>query len=484
LKVTPVQALENAVSRSNTLLPAQRIDAEGKAHVHWRSVWLLAAPMIANNAIQMVLNLTDTWFIGRISTTALAAMGSVQWLTLVAIMLFGGVGLAVQTVVAQSFGAKRWTRASQAAWIGLWATLGCVPIFIAVSFSGSSVLHLFDIDARIETLAMEFWRPRLFGGFLAVALWAVLGFFNGIGKPTYALWVNCFVGVANIVLNWWFILHLNFGVAGSAWATNLAMLLGVLVGLALFTSNAMQARYRSRLTWRLRVPLLWKQWKLGFPMGLMIAADMVGISLFQLMQVRVSEIDGAATQIAMMLTSIAFMPAVGISIAGTTLVGQSIGAGDRNWAYRIGSAVILLATSYMALVGLLLGLAAPWLFPFFIAANDTQAHAVIQLGLTVMWIAAAYQLFDGLNISSGFCLRGAGDTTVPAILVIGLSWLLFVPIAHMMTFRTAEGWIDGLPQFGFGSVGGWVALLGYIVVLGLAMVWRWRARAWQKIVIQ
>lgn len=479
-----MSALKDAVTRSNSLLPAQRIDAQGNAHVHWRGVWLLAAPMIANNAIQMVLNLTDTWFIGRISTTALAAMGSVQWLTLVAIMLFGGVGLAVQTVVAQAYGAKRWKRSSQAAWIGLWATLGCIPIFVGVGLGGSTVLHWFGLDTRIETLAMEFWRPRLFGGFLAVALWAVLGFFNGIGKPKYSLWVNCLVGLANIVLNWWFIVHLKLGIAGSAWATNLAMLLGVLIGLMLFTSTAMQARYRSRLTWRLRVPLLWKQWKLGFPMGLMIAADMVGISLFQLMQVRVSEIDGAVTQIAMMLTSIAFMPAVGISLAGTTLVGQSIGAGDRNWAYRIGSAVILLATSYMALVGILLGLAAPWLFPFFVAANDAQAQAVIQLGLTVMWIAAAYQLFDGLNISCGFCLRGAGDTAIPAILVIGLSWLVFVPVAHALTFRSDEGWIGGLPQFGFGSVGGWVALLGYIVLLGLVMLWRWRARAWQKIVIQ
>ena len=67
-------------------------------------------------------------------------------------------------------------------------------------------------------------------------------------------------------------------------------------------------------------------------MGLLYAADLLGISIFQIMQVRIGEIGGAATQIAMMLTSVAYLPGIGIAIAGTTLVGQSIGAGDRDWA--------------------------------------------------------------------------------------------------------------------------------------------------------
>ncbi len=63
-----------------------------------------------------------------------------------------------------------------------------------------------------------------------------------------------------------------------------------------------------------------------FPMGLLIAADILGFALFQLMQVRLGTVDGASTQIVMMLTSFCYMPAVGIAMAGTTLVGQAIGA--------------------------------------------------------------------------------------------------------------------------------------------------------------
>ena len=69
-------------------------------------------------------------------------------------------------------------------------------------------------------------------------------------------------------------------------------------------------------------------------MGLLSAADILGFALFQLMQVRLGTVDGASTQIVMMLTSFCYMPAVGIAMAGTTLVGQAIGAGTRTGPQR------------------------------------------------------------------------------------------------------------------------------------------------------
>src|SRR5579864_7090873 len=105
------------------LLPAQRIDAAGQAHVDSQAVLALALPLMANNAVQIVLNLTDMWFIGHISTQALAAVGAVQWLILAVVLVLGGVGMAVQTVVAQAHGAQRYRRASQAVWTAMWATL-------------------------------------------------------------------------------------------------------------------------------------------------------------------------------------------------------------------------------------------------------------------------------------------------------------------------------------------------------------------------
>src|ERR1700681_2633864 len=100
-------------------LPAQRIDAADDAHVDHAAVLALALPLIANSAVQVVLNLTDVWFIAHISMQALAAVGAVQWLVLVVVMLLGGIAMAVQPLVAQAYGARRYRRAAQATWTAL-----------------------------------------------------------------------------------------------------------------------------------------------------------------------------------------------------------------------------------------------------------------------------------------------------------------------------------------------------------------------------
>jgi MATE family multidrug resistance protein len=202
--------------------------------------------------------------------------------------------------------------------------------------------------------------------------------------------------------------------------------------------------------------------------------------MFQLMQVRLSAAEGAATQVVVMLTSMAFLPGMGIAMAGTTLVGQSIGAGDRDWARKVGNRVIVLTVAFMGAIGVVLALAGPWLLPTFVIPSDPSAPAMIELGVLLLWIAAGYQLFDGLNLGSGFALRGAGDVRVPAVLFLVLSWGVFVPLAHSLSFAPGQGWVDVLPQFGFGAVGGWIALLVYVVLLGSALYLRWRSGRWRE----
>ena len=218
-------------------------------------------------------------------------------------------------------------------------------------------------------------------------------------------------------------------------------------------------------------------------MGLLIAADILGFALFQLMQVRLGTVDGASSQIVMMLTSFCYMPAVGIAMAGTTLVGQAIGAGHRDWAFKVGNGIVLMAMLYMGAIGILLAAAGPWVLPLFTNGADPDAARVVARGATLLWIAAGYQLFDGLNISSSACLRGAGDVRLPAVMVLALSWLVFVPLAHSLSFATGMGWVDWLPQFGLGAVGGWFAALIYICCLGTMLFLRWYSGAWQRIAL-
>ena len=462
-------------------LPAQRLDAAGRAHVDQRAVLALALPLMANSAVQIVLNLTDMWFMGRISTKALAAVGAVQWLVIVAVLVLGGAGTAVQTLVAQNFGARRYRRAGQAVWTALWAMACAAPLFVLVGAARHVILAPFGFDPQVEQLASAFWFPRVGGACVGAAGWAMFGFFNGIGRPRVTLLITVVTTVTNALLNQLFIFRLGWGIAGSAWATNVAQLTGLLFAVAIFLRAHYRRRYGSHLTWRPHGGTLLQQLRLGVPMGLSPAADLLGFATFQMMQTRLGTAGGAATQMVVILTSLAYMPGFGIASAGTTLVGQSIGARARGWAQRVGNRVILLAALYMGGIGVLIALGGPWVLPFFAGSHDAEAATAVALGMQLLWLAAGYQFFDGLNMGSSMCLRGAGDVRIPAVLVLSVSLLLFVPLAHAFTFAPRQGWVHFLPQFGWGAVGGWVAVLIYVMVLGSTLFLRWRSRAWQKI---
>jgi MATE family multidrug resistance protein len=462
------------------MLPAQRVDASGRPHVDFRQVFSLAAPLMATNAVQALLNLTDLWFIGRLSTDALAAMGAIYWILSCAILLFGGVGLAVQTFVAQAYGSRRGARASRALWNASWASLCLVPVFLGLSFAGPWLLHPFGLDPHVEALALDYWRPRMGGAFIGSMAWAAMGFFNGISAVRFTMAIVCTTCVANAVFNQLFIFELGMGIRGSAWATNVAQFVGLALAAVLFLGGDIARRYRSRLMWRPDWAVIRAQLKVGLPIGVMYGADVLGLAMSQMMIAQTSAAGAAATQIVMALTSMAYMPTIGIALAGTTLVGQSIGAGDRNWANRLGNVVIAMCAALMALFAILLLVVGPWVVPLFVGNGDLEAGAVVALGLTLLWPAAAYQIFDGLYCGSGFCLRGAGDTRVPAATALVLSWFLFVPLAHTLIFAPGQGWVDGLPQYGLGAKGGWLALMIYCTLLGCSMFWRWRHGAWRR----
>jgi Na+-driven multidrug efflux pump len=89
--------------------------------------------------------------------------------------------------------------------------------------------------------------------------------------------------------------------------------------------------------------------------------------------------------------------------------------------------------------GVALALSGPWLLPTFLGKGDPHAAAVVGLASLLLWIAAAYQVFDALNIGSGFALRGAGDVRAPAVLFFVLSWFVFVPLSHSLSFAPGEG---------------------------------------------
>lgn len=462
-------------------LPAVALDANGQRQVDLRAVLALAFPLFLNSSLQVVLNLTDTWFIGRLSTTAMAAMAACYFMIFMFFLLLGGVGIGVQTLVAQYFGANDPEAVGRSTWSGIWAALATTPLFLLIALAAPILLSPFGLPPEVRSLAESFWFPRLMGGPLSTLIFTFSSFFNGISQPRYTLWIMVLVALSNALFNELFMFHWHLGMAGAAWGSTVAQVIGAGVALTLFLLPKFRQRFHTGQTWSPHWPSIRQVIALGIPTGLFPAMDVVGLGLFQLMQVKLNAIDGAATQIVMMLTSISYLPAIGIALAGTTLVGQCIGAGDREWAIRCARVIIFSAVIYMGIVGLLLALASSWIIPPFLSPNDPLKPQVATLCATLLWIAAGYQIFDALNLTSAFCLRGAGDVRFPTLLLLGCSWGIFLPLCHALTFPPGQGWVSFLPQFGWGAKGGWLAAFAYAFSLGLTLWWRWQSGHWKRL---
>lgn len=462
-------------------LPVLKLNARGKRCVDYRAVLMLAFPLFLNSSVQALLNLADSWFIGRLSTDAIAAMGSLYFLILVLFVLLGGTGMYVQTLVAQAYGKRKQRQAAQAVWTGCWSALLLLPLFILLAFSGSSLLKLFQLSPSVEQLALEYWVPRLLGGAAAVVNFTLTGFFNGIGQPGITLVIAFVITAINIVLNQWLMFGLGLGMAGAAWATTISLLLGMMLLLSIFLSRKNRQKFDSHRVWQPQWQLIRYLFMFGIPVGFLMTSDLTGLALFQIMQVKLGVVEGAATQIVMVLISTAYMPTLGIAQAGTTLVGQSIGAGDLRWAKRVGNVAIALCVLYTVAVGLFLALNGQWLVPLFASPTDEETKAAIALSQNLLWLALGYNIFNALNIGSIFCLQGTGDVKLPSLLAVLLNWFGFVPLTHILTFNQGEGLVYFLPQQGWGVFGGWTAAILFTLVISSILFWRWRSNAWHKI---
>ena len=168
----------------------------------------------------------------------------------------------------------------------------------------------------------------------------------------------------------------------------------------------------------------------------------------------------AAHSFAITAESLCYMPAYGIQSAAAMLVGQSIGAGRRQLARRLGWVTVLLGIAGMVFTGALL-----YIFAAQMMAILSPDPDVIALGARVLRIEAFAEPLFGAAIVAGGVFQGAGSTLVPTLFNLGTMWGLRLPLAAL----AAPRW--GLP-------GVWVAMCTELCVRGILYLIRLSGQRW------
>ena len=443
-----------------------------------RDVWRLAVPVILTNLLMTLVNVVDLFMVGRLGPIEIAAVGMSNTVRLLVLIGILSVTAGAMSLAAQAKGARDPGQLSFVARQTLSLTVLLALLLSTVGWLAAEPLLTFlnsDGDPRAVELGTGYLQILFVGTVFLVLNFSVSSLMQGAGDTVTPLYLSGTINLLNILFNYLLIFGVGpfpaLGVTGAALGTVAARMIGAAAGLAMLYSGRNVVRilpgsYRPNL-------LMFKDiLSIGVPSGLQ---GMVRNSA-QIIVLRIVTSTGAGTYgaaalaIGLQIESLAFMPGLAISVAATSLVGQSLGAWQLDEARRRGYAAVAVGVTVMTLIGLPLILFAPQLVLLF----DPSAHpTVVGAGASYLRInALALPLLAVAMVTNG-ALRGAGDTRPGLTGTILGRWLVVVPLASFLAL-TLE----------IGVTGVWWALFIGTTVQAAYILRRWRSRRWQEVALK
>jgi multidrug resistance protein, MATE family len=431
------------------------------------AVFTLAWPLVLAEIGWMAAGIVDTIMVGHMRNSAEAmggvSLGSVIFYTAA---IFGGSLLySLDTKVSQSFGAGDLRDANHSLLNALYILVPLTPVLMFFIWLVGRMLPGMGINPAVLTqtlpflTAMNWSTPPLL---LYFAFRRYLQALDLVKPVTFAL---ISANVVNIIGDWVLIYgHWGlpaFGVAGSGWSTCISR---VYMAAVLFVAVIRQHREKKlplfQSPYRPDVGRIVELLRIGLPAATQILFE---IGVFAAVTALIARIDAAsiaAHQVALNCASLTYMVPLGISSAAAVRVGQGIGRRDPAGAGRAGWTAIAMGAAFMSLAAIVLVSIPQWIVRAF-----TPDPAVIRDGVKLLLVAAAFQLFDGLQTVATGALRGAGETRIPMFSSFVAYWVIGLPLGYYLGFNR-----------GLGALGLWAGLALSLMVIAVALVWAWRSK--------
>lgn len=426
----------------------------------------LAVPVIAAELGWMSMGVVDTLMVSPLGAAPLGAVG-IGSMLFIAVAVFGmGLLLGLDTTISQAFGARDDAACAQWLVAGLWlAGAACVPLAALLWALYASLEHL-GLHPTVEPLVRQYLLIVSLSLPPLLLYAAVRRYLQARSRVVPIAIALVSANVVNIAANWALVYgHLGLpalGVRGAAWATLISRSY-----LFLVLAGAIWAGWRHGaarpLSWRPAMTRLRPLIALGLPAAAHLAFEVSIFTAATALAGRLLPDALAAHHIALNIASVVFMIPLGVSSAGAVLVGQGVGQRDGVRAARAGWTAIALVTVIM-----LCSAAAFWWRPHLWVGLFTTDQAVIDIGARLLLVAAAFQVFDGLQVTATGVLRGIGETRLPMLASLVGYWGVGLPLGYWSCFTA-----------GYGVIGLWLGLCAGLMLVGTALLCLWQVRARQ-----
>ena len=445
-------------------------DARGW-HGELRATLALAWPLILSNLTFALIQATDVVLMGWLGPRQLAS--SALGINLTWPLGFAAFGIltAASPLMATALGAK--TRSvqevrrsfRQSLWLCVFATL---PLW----------LMLWHAEAIMLALGQQPELARDGALFLKGYMWTMLpwllfqamrNFLAALERPGWVFAISLAGIILNALLGWALIFgHFGLpalGIFGGGLASSIVWgLLALALMSVILTDRQFRRFHLFGHFWRPDWPRLRHMLKLGVPIAFAFAFEGAVFGAAAYLMGLIDADSVAAHAVALQIAALTFMVPWGLSQAATVRVGRALGGRDEEGIARAGWTAWVLGVGFMAAMA-----AAMWAFPRELVGlflDDTAANArVIELAISFLVVAAAFQIFDGSQVVAAGMLRGLHDTRVPMLFALLGYWVIGIGVGVWLAF--ARGW---------NGVGIWTGLATGLGIVAALMLGRWVLR--------
>lgn len=427
----------------------------------------LAIPLVLAELGWMTMAIVDTMMVGRQAHSAEAigavSLGSVIYM---AVAIFGtGLMLGLDTLVSHSYGAGDVEDCHRSLVNGVYLSLGLAPVLMGLIRLVEPILRSANIDPAVLSQAIPYLRALNWGTLPLLLYFVFRRYLQGMNLARPVMFALISANIVNLIGNWALIYgHLGLrgiGTVGSGWSTCIART--YMMTVLLIYSVYYDHRYKTGLRQTRRLPNFFRLWRLvqlGFPAAMQFGMEVGVFAVATTLIGKLGAVALASHQVALNTVSFTYMVPLGIASAAAVRVGQALGRGDAHAAGRAGWTAMALGTGFMTCMGLVF-----LIVPQYIVRIYTPDPVVIRAAGSLLFVAAFFQLFDGMQTVATGALRGAGDTRTAMICHIFFYWVVGLPLGSYLCFH-----------LGWGAPGLWTGLCLALILIGTALLYFWRRK--------
>jgi MATE family multidrug resistance protein len=443
----------------------------------------LAWPVVTAELGWMAMGVVDTIVVGRLGAEAIGAvsLGSALYF---AVSIFGmGLLLGLDTLISQAFGAGKLGECR--AWLVQGVYLGVLqtPVVMGLLWWGVPSLGGLGVHPSVLEAAIPFLKALTWGTLPLFVYSAFRRYLQAIGLVKPVMFALISANAINALADWALVYGRlgapALGVVGAGWSTSISRLYMalVLVGTAVWHSQSQKAGLAGdckttedepepeiepgRISLAPNLSRLKTLLGFGWPAAVHVSLEVGVFAASTTLAGMLDPVSLAAHHVVLDIASVTFMIPLGLSSAGAVRVGQAIGRREPGEAGLAGWTALSLGAAFMTVAAIVFATMPRGLVSIF-----TTDPAVIGTGASLMLIAAAFQLFDGLQGVSTGAMRGAGDTHTPMVCNLVAYWVVGLPLGYLLTFHAR-----------LGIVGLWLGLATGLAISGPFLLWGWSRQA-------